>query len=249
MDNRTQQLADGVWRVEVAPMTNAYVVAGDGSGDADGLTLVDCGTRTSGPRLVRSIRLLGFDPTAVNHLVLTHWHADHMGSAARFASSSATPVVYAGRADAPAVEGHDPRPHRTAAPGEITRMGRLLGRLATPGPPLTGVATLDEGDRLPWAGDARVLATPGHTAGSISLLTPSGVLIAGDAVLNLGRLTRGFGAFRSALSQEAATLRRLAAEDFTILAVGHGPPVVRGAHRQLERLAARAQRASARRRA
>lgn len=239
MDNRTELLAPGVWRVEVAPLTNAFVLAADGSTDAAGLTLVDCGTKTSGPRLVRSIRLLGFDPRAVDNIVLTHWHADHMGSAARFASSTAAPAVHVGRADVPAVRGEDPRPHATAAPGEVSPTGRLLSRLATPGPPVADVRCLDEGDVLPWANHARILATPGHTAGSISLLT-AGVLIAGDAVMNVGRLSRGIGPFRSARSSEAATLRRLAGEQFDVLAVGHGPPVLSGAHRHLERLAHRA---------
>lgn len=242
MDNRTSKLDDGVWRVEVAPWTNAYVLAADGAGDADGLTLVDCGTTSSGPRLVRSIRMLGFAPTAVDNIVLTHWHADHMGSAARFASSSAAPAIHVGPADAPAVRGQDPRPHQTAAPGEVSRLGRLLSRVATPGPAVPEVQLLDEGVVLDWANGARVLATPGHTAGSISLLTPGGVLIAGDVVMNVGRLVRGIGPFRSARSSEAATLERLAGEEFDILAVGHGPPLITGAGRQLQRLAQRASR-------
>ncbi len=242
MDNKTERLAPGVWRVEVAALTNAFVLAADGSGDAAGLTLVDCGTRTSGPRLVRSLRMLGFDPTAVTNIVLTHWHADHMGSAARFVSSSAAPAVSAGRADAPAVRGDNPWPHRTAPPGEVSRVGRLLQRMARPGPAVSSVECLDEGDVLAWAGSARVLATPGHTAGSISLLMPSGVLIAGDAMMNLGGLTRGFGPFRSARSCEQTTLQRLAAEEFDVLAVGHGPPVVTDARRRVQRLARRVTR-------
>lgn len=240
MDNRTQKLAEGVWRVEVAPLTNAFVLAGDGRTDAAGLTLVDCGTRTSGPRLVRSLRMLGFAPTAVGHIVLTHWHADHMGSAARFAASSAAPAVYAGAADAPAVRGWNSRPHRSAPPGEVTRLGRLLSPFAAPGPPVPDVQVVGDGDVLEWANGARVLATPGHTAGSISLLTAAGVLIAGDAVMNVGGLSRGIGPFRSARSSEAATLRRLAGQEFDVLAVGHGPPVVTDARRRLERLARRA---------
>src|SRR5687767_14213023 len=84
MDNSTEQLADGVWRIETGLFLNAFLVAANGRDDADGLCLVDCGTKRSGPRLVRSIRLLGFLPTVVRHIVLTHWYADHMGSAARF---------------------------------------------------------------------------------------------------------------------------------------------------------------------
>lgn len=238
MDNRTEKLADGVWRVEVAPLINAYLLAADGHGDSAGLTLVDCGTPGSGPRLVRSIRMLGFDPTAVNTIVLTHWHADHMGSAARFAASTAAPAVLVGRADAPAVRGDDPHPHRTAPPGDVSRLGRIVSRMAAPGPPVPAARPLDDGEVLAAAHGATIIASPGHTAGSISLLAGR-VLLAGDAVMNVGRLTRGPGPFRSARSSEAATLERLASEEFDVLAVGHGPPVVTDARRRLERLARR----------
>jgi glyoxylase-like metal-dependent hydrolase (beta-lactamase superfamily II) len=111
MDNRTQQLADGVWRVDVAYAVNAFVLADDGQGDAQGLTLVDTGLRSSGARLVRSIRMLGLDPRAVGRVLLTHWHADHAGSAARFADSSAAPSVHVGAEDLDVVTGRVVRPH------------------------------------------------------------------------------------------------------------------------------------------
>lgn len=240
MDNATQQLADGVWRIEAGPLLNAYLVAADGTGDAGGLTLVDTGTRRSGPRLVRSIRLLGLDPTAIEQVVLTHWHADHMGSAARFASSSAAPRVAVGRLDAPPVRGEVRRPHAVAAPGDVTRLGRLLAPLASPGPAVADVTALDGDMVLDCADGARVIDAPGHTAGSIALLLErAGVLLAGDAVMTIGRVTRGLGPFRSARTQEVATLQRLAALEFDVLAAGHGPPVVTDAKAKLTRLAER----------
>lgn len=235
MDNHTEQLAPDVWRVEVAPFTNAFVLADE----AGRLTLVDTGTRRSGPRLVRSIRLLGFAPTAIDHIVLTHWHADHTGSAARFATSSAAPDVLIGAGDLAAIQGRDPRPQAHAA--DASRTARLLGRWASPGPAVPDAHPLDDGEVLPTAGGAVVLATPGHTPGHVSLHLPDrGVLLAGDAVLNVLALTRGFGPFRSARSQEAETLRRLSVLDFDVLAAGHGPPITKGARSRLQHLADRA---------
>lgn len=240
MDNATQQLADGVWRIEAGPLLNVYLVAADGKGDGAGLTLVDTGTSRSGPRVVRSVRLLGFDPTAIDRIVLTHWHSDHMGSAARFADSSAAPRVAVGRRDAPAVRGEVARPHEVAAPGDVTRLGRLVSRIATPGPPVPTVDMLDDGMVVDGCNGGRVIDAPGHTAGSIALLLGScGVLLAGDAVMTIGRVTRGIGPFRSARTQEVATLQRLAALDFDVLAAGHGPPVVTQARAKLGRLAER----------
>lgn len=241
MDNRTEQLADGVWRIEAAFVTNAYLLAGDGHGDAEGLVLVDTGRRSSGAGLVRSIRLLGLDPRAVRQVVLTHWHADHTGSVARFARSSAAPQVLAGRGELPAIRGDDPHPQLGRPPGDVSATGRLVGRFTRPGPAVDVVEALDDGDRLDVAGGADVVATPGHTIGHISLhLEARGVLLAGDAVMTVLGLTRAPGPFRSARSAEAASLRRLADLDFEILAAGHGPPLVRAARRRLDRLAGRA---------
>jgi hypothetical protein len=63
MDNRTEQLPDGVWRVEVGYSINVVVLANDGHGD--GLPIVDTGRRQDSPWLVRSVRMLGFDPLAM----------------------------------------------------------------------------------------------------------------------------------------------------------------------------------------
>ena len=235
MDNHTEELAADVWRVEVAPYTNAFVLA-----DAGGrLTLVDTGIRRSGPRLVRSVRLLGFAPTAIDHVVLTHWHADHTGSAARFAASSAAPTVSVGHGDLAAVRGADPRPQARAR--DASRTARLLGRWTRPGPAVSQAQPLAHGQVLATAGGAVVVETPGHTPGHISLhLIERGVLLAGDAVMNLLWLSRGFGPVRSARSREAGSLRRLVELDFDVLAPGHGPPVTSGARRRLRRLADRA---------
>ena len=240
MDNATEQLGEGVWRISVSPYLNAFLIAADGHSDAGGLTLVDCGTKRSGPRLVRSIRLLGFDPTSINDIVLTHWHADHMGSAARFASSTAAPKVHVGARDLEAVQGTDRHPHRSAPPGDLFPSGRLAAPFARPGPPVDASA-IHDGAVLPFAQNARVIDAPGHTRGHVALLVGR-VLIAGDAVMNLLGLTLGFRAFTSGRSSEADTLRTLADLDFDVLAVGHGPPVVSEPQAKLQRLVAKAER-------
>ncbi|MPZ71757.1 MAG: MBL fold metallo-hydrolase [Nitriliruptorales bacterium] len=241
MDNYTSRLADGVWRIEVGPFTNAYLIAADGHSDRDGLTLVDTGVRRSGPRLVRSVRLLGLDPRRITDVALTHWHTDHMGSAARFTMSSATPEVLVGRRDLPAVNGTQPRPYDAAAAADVTWLGRRLAAVITPGPAVASPQPLDDGDVLPRAPRAVVVDSPGHTLGHISLHLPDdGVLLAGDVVSSVGTFTRGFGFTRCALTHEARTLERLSRLEFDVLAPGHGPPVVKGAQSRLARLAQRA---------
>jgi glyoxylase-like metal-dependent hydrolase (beta-lactamase superfamily II) len=145
--------------------------------------------------------------------------------------------VSAGAGDLPAIRGQLRRPQRHAAAGDVTRLGRLLGLVAAPGYPVPDASALDESASGDYTGGIQIVAAPGHTPGSVAfLLAGRGVLLAGDAVTTVPRLWRGPRALHSALREHPATLRRLAALDFDILAVGHGPPVVRDARQRLAAL-------------
>jgi glyoxylase-like metal-dependent hydrolase (beta-lactamase superfamily II) len=234
VDNRTEQLADGLWRVEVGFLVNAYVIANDGRSDGEGLTLVDTGTAAGGPRLVRSLRMLGLDPRAAALALLTHWHSDHAGSAARFAASSAGTRVQAGAVDLPVVTGAQAPP--SPDPSRSTRLARAFARTAKPPRPTPGATPLD-GD-IP--GGLQVVPTPGHTLGHVSFWLPDqGVLLAGDAVMNLWRLVASPAPLTADRTAARASVRTLAALPVGTLAVGHGPPVTRHARRRLEALAER----------
>ncbi len=236
MDNRTECLADGVWRIEVGLLVNAYLLAIDGRSDAEGLVLVDTGTPAAGPRLVRSVRMLGFEPRTVRQVLLTHWHADHAGSAARLVASSAAPTVRCGLEDLPVVRGAPPAvPDRS----DTSALGILLARRGwlPSAPPVQAATGLADGEHLEVCGGLDVLTTPGHTPGSVSLWLPSrGVVLVGDALFTVGRLTRGPRCVSGARSRTDASILRLARLDPGTLAVGHGNPLVGGVGARLEAL-------------
>lgn len=238
VDNRTEQLADGVWRIELAFWVSAFVLANNGHDDTDGLTLVDTGTNGMAPRLVRSIRLAGLNPSAVGDVLLTHWHTDHAGGAQRFAASSSGPRVWIGTEDLPVLTGE-------LTPGDAAvdcgRLTRLLHRYAYAAPsPCASAQPLLDGMELEAAGGTVVTHTPGHTAGHLALHLPSrGVLIAGDAVMNLWRLSASPRALCSAQSQAAASIQLLSELSFDVLAPMHGPPITKQAQARLAAVAAR----------
>ncbi len=59
-------------------MAKAYLIEGD-----DGLTLIDAGYPDKEAAVFEAIRRLGRSPDQLKHLILTHGHPDHIGSAAR----------------------------------------------------------------------------------------------------------------------------------------------------------------------
>ncbi len=225
MDNRTEPLAPGVWRIEVGYLTNAYLLADDGEGDGAGLTVVDTGGPSGGPRLVRSIRMLGFDPSAVRRVLLTQWHRAHAGSAAAFARSSAAPAVFAGAEDVPVLTGGIATSAAAEAPSSLTRGAALLGLPRAPRP-LSAVEPLIDGQVLDVAGGLRVLATPGPTLGHRSFWLPAhGLLLAGDVWWSFLRPARWPALLSAAAGAAAASAERLAALEPRLVAVGHGPPL------------------------
>jgi glyoxylase-like metal-dependent hydrolase (beta-lactamase superfamily II) len=85
--------------------------------------------------------------------------------------------------------------------------------------PLTARA-LDDGEVVRGL---TVLATPGHTAGHVSLLHDSGALLAGDIVGNQGgSLSRAPAAFTADAAEAEQSLRRLAGIAFDRLITAHG---------------------------
>jgi len=85
-----------------------------------------------------------------------------------------------------------------------------------------------------------VIATPGHTAGHISILdTDTGLLVAGDALtLDGTELTGSNPQFTADVDQAEASVRKLADLRFDTLLLGHGDPIESGADQQVAALAA-----------
>jgi glyoxylase-like metal-dependent hydrolase (beta-lactamase superfamily II) len=84
----------------------------------------------------------------------------------------------------------------------------------------------------------RVVATPGHTAGHISVLDPAAsTLFTGDAAFNVGgQLIDLIPEFTADADQARQSLRKLGALGFERARFAHGPPIERGASAALARL-------------
>ncbi|RSM71814.1 glyoxalase II family member [Actinoplanes sp. ATCC 53533] len=85
----------------------------------------------------------------------------------------------------------------------------------------------------------RIIGTPGHTAGHISVFDPStGVLVAGDALRTTAGLVGPDPKYTADTAQAAASVRKLAALGVKTILPGHGEPLTSGAGDALSKLAA-----------
>jgi glyoxylase-like metal-dependent hydrolase (beta-lactamase superfamily II) len=85
-----------------------------------------------------------------------------------------------------------------------------------------------------------IIATPGHTPGSIVVCDPgSGLLVAGDALRSEdGGVIGANPRFTDDMGQANESIKKLAALQFDTVVFGHGDPVVGGASEQVAALAA-----------
>jgi glyoxylase-like metal-dependent hydrolase (beta-lactamase superfamily II) len=223
------QLADGVWRLPLAPQDwlNAFLIdGGDGT-----LTLVDAGVRGSARTVLRGLASLGRQPEDVTHLLLSHAHNDHTGGAAAVVEATGSRVS-THHEEAPWV-----RDGRMPPPDRATAGGRLLRRLPRA---LSGFSAVEvdhvfaDGDVLPHAGGLTVVHTPGHTPGHCSFLhRPSGVLLASDAVFNVRGLRYSFKSSCTDVGSSRASAERLGELAFDVAAFAHGAHVSTGARAAL----------------
>ncbi|MGA8113403.1 MAG: MBL fold metallo-hydrolase [Actinocatenispora sp.] len=189
--------------------------------DGDDLTLVDAGWSGAGADIEAGIRGAGLRPENVRRIVLTHCHRDHVGAAEELAARYGCEVL-AHRLDAPMIRGEVPVPDPVLLDWERPYFEQAAG---VPAAPATRVdRELSDGDDLGFGDGARVVHTPGHTAGSIAIHLPRhGVLFAGDTVATIQRV--GLGVFHVDRAGAMASMRGLAELAPHVLCVGHGDPV------------------------
>jgi len=198
------------------------------------LALVDAGFPGKVSVVLDAIRQLGRNPHDLRHLIFTHHHPDHIGSAAAIVQETGA-ITYMHPIDAPIAETGGPfRPMRPA-PGLMERIAyRFFWRRHERMEPVSIDRHITEGDTLPIAGGLQVIHTPGHCAGQIALLWQGErMLIAGDVGMNILGLGDPLG-FEN-MEEGRRSQRKIAALRFDAVAFGHGRSIRSGASDRIRR--------------
>ena len=210
------EVADGVFQLAPLPYVNVVAVRG-----GNGWTVVDAALSVVAQRLVRALGRLGIRHGDVERVVLTHGHLDHAGGAERVRAAFGAREVLVGAADLDDVRAG------SNASGE---QPSLLERAPVPSPGYPPVPGAQPLGTAPLAiDDGRTLVpvpTPGHTDGHVSFHLPdSGVVLGGDTVFNVFRMTPSPGFLCSDAARNLASVLRLAELAPSTLLLAHGDPV------------------------
>lgn len=202
---------------------------------AQGPTLVEPQVAGQAQAIAAMLAELGMELRDLRRIILTHQDHDHIGSLADLVQLSGAETL-AGADEADAIDG-TVLP-RFAQPETLAQRPELREIAAQHRPTPINVR-LTDGQRLELAGGVRVIFTPGHTPGHISLyLERSRALIAGDALrVDNGQLLGPNPAFTPDPARAAESVRKLSALDVAAIVCYHGGVVDQDANGQLRRVA------------
>ena len=160
--------------------TNCYLIR------QEGLILIDAGLPNKGKRFLNQLKDLSIDSKDVSLILVTHSHFDHIGSISELKALTGCQV---------AVSQHEKdcleQGLKLPFPG-IGLWGKLLNifaKIYTPFVKLTPtsvdlVLEDKEFSLEPYGISGKVIYTPGHSLGSMSLLLDTGDAFVGDLVMN-----------------------------------------------------------------
>jgi len=201
-----ERIAENVWMVGGAECSHPED-CGVFAVNLGALILVDAGCGPGWPRIRENLRAAGLAPAAIDTLILTHCHVDHVGAAGVVHGETGCRIV-CHDGDAEAIESGDTA--RTAADWYGIRLRPLP----------VDLRVAEEYTVLPFPeGELHLLHTPGHTPGSMVawLDTPdAGRVIFGQDIH--GPFHQQFG---SDIDAWRASMRRLLDLEADILCEGH----------------------------
>ncbi len=204
-------------------IANAFVLRDQGA------VLVDCGPPQKVDVFVKQLSTAGIEPRQIKLIIITHGHWDHIGSAAEIKQLTGAQILMHQQ------ERKWLEDLYAAPPQGVGGWGRFLAKtMAAVMAPFIRVpsAAVDIGFETgelslePYGIAGRIVHTPGHTIGSLSVLLDSGEAIVGDMAMNSlpMRLSPGLPVFAENLSQLMESWRMLLRQDIQTIYPSHGGP-------------------------
>jgi glyoxylase-like metal-dependent hydrolase (beta-lactamase superfamily II) len=206
------EIVEGIHRIDEASSnmahSNVYLVI-----NGKELFVVDTGTPGNAKKIVEYIQKIGYQPSEVSTIILTHFHMDHAGSVKDLKDLTNAKVA-ASAEDGEVVSGTKPYPKPKNL---LLRAASSLIKVA----PTNVEINLKDGDKI---GNLTVIMAAGHTPGSIFLYDPDKkVLFSGDTLrLDGDKVIAGPKQYVWDETKEQQSITKLATLDFDVMLPGHG---------------------------
>lgn len=199
--------------------SNSYLLYG-----TSGAILVDAGMKGSRTKLKKALEKEKTLPHDIKLIVVTHGHYDHVQGLSEIRELTKAPVLV-----------HEKELNDRETKNQSTFMYRMIVGImgkATPEGESEHIINPEikmQGEEFEldeYGVPAKIIHTPGHSPGSISIATEDGQCIVGDTLFNIfpGSLYPIIVADREMLAE---SYRKLKKEDCGIFYPGHGKPITK----------------------
>lgn len=198
---------------------NCYLLRGERA------ILIDGGAQGGIRAFMREMERLRLDPKEISLIILTHGHWDHIGSLYPIQQISGAKVAVHYR-DQPWVESGAP-----PFPAGVNAYGRAMSALAKAlihpklSPVKADLVLGDDGISLDGYGiPAKVVYTPGHSMGHVSIVAETGDAFVGDMAMNdwYLRLTPGLPILADDISMVVESWKKILPMDIKRIYPAHG---------------------------
>lgn len=191
-----------------------------------GAALIDAGGYNREHHLRSVLTVYEHDISDILYIIVTHAHYDHVGSLAAIKKSARAKIFIHKDECAFLQRGRSPLPNGTMLWTKMmVRMGKMLRYGGYP-PVEPDFIISDELELSGFGFPMRIVSTPGHTAGSMTVIIDDEIAFVGDTMFNI----RPDTVYPPFANDEAALLRswdRLLQTDCRLFYPSHGKPFER----------------------
>jgi len=198
-------------------IVNCYLIHHEAS-----YILIDTGYAHQRDIVEKALIKSGCQPGQLKLIILTHGDADHVGNAAYLRDIYQSKIGI-NKADALMIEKADESYSRKTKPDHLSLLFKVIRKLGVLDKQnkiesFKADMNLEEGLSLVEYGcEASILSLPGHTKGSIGVLTKEGDLFCGDLIYNLP----GFGYIDDVIEHKKS-IERIKRLQLRMIYPGHG---------------------------
>ena len=159
---------------------NCYLLKGDG------LILVEAGTFPKANGFLKALKKININPKDISLIFLTHGHWDHIAGVSEIKKITGAKVAINGHEKSWVEEALKPMPPGQSFWGKgLVKALNMAKYLVSFKGTVVDIALKDETFSLePYGIEGKIIYTPGHSLGSMTLVLDSGEAFVGDTAMN-----------------------------------------------------------------